>query len=71
MAHILSGCKTSLTQGQYRWRQDKVFLSLADTAGFGVGERWEAGGQEQMGSDLATTAGPPTRVLWLKVETPG
>ncbi|XP_063062183.1 uncharacterized protein LOC134455057 [Engraulis encrasicolus] len=31
LAHILSGCKTSLTQGRYRWRHDKVLLSLADT----------------------------------------
>lgn len=28
--------------------------------GFEVGERREAGGQEQMGSDLGTTAGPTT-----------
>lgn len=31
LAHILSGCKTSLTQGRYRWCHDKVLLSLADT----------------------------------------
>ncbi|KAL7850245.1 hypothetical protein SRHO_G00195940 [Serrasalmus rhombeus] len=31
LAHILSGCKTSLTQGRYRWHHDKVLLSLADT----------------------------------------
>jgi len=30
LAHILSGCKTALTQGRYRWRHDKVLLSLAD-----------------------------------------
>ncbi len=31
LAHILSGCKISLTQGWYRWRHDKVLLSLANT----------------------------------------
>ena len=31
MAHILSGCKTALTQGRYRWRHDKVLAQLADT----------------------------------------
>lgn len=30
MAHILSGCKTALTQGRYRWRHDKVLATLAD-----------------------------------------
>lgn len=30
MAHILSGCKTALTQGRYRWRHDKVLAVLAD-----------------------------------------
>jgi len=29
-AHILSGCKTALTQGRYRWRHDKVLAVLAD-----------------------------------------
>ncbi len=31
MAHILSGCKTALTQGRYRWRHDKVLMALANT----------------------------------------
>ena len=30
LAHVLSGCKTSLTQGRYRWRHDRVLLVLAD-----------------------------------------
>ena len=30
MAHILTGCKTALTQGRYRWRHDKVLAVLAD-----------------------------------------
>lgn len=30
MAHILFGCKTALTQGRYRWRHDKVLMTLAD-----------------------------------------
>ena len=30
MAHILSGCKTALTQGRYRWRHDKVLALLAE-----------------------------------------
>lgn len=30
MAHILSGCKTALTQGRYRWRHDKMLAVLAD-----------------------------------------
>ncbi len=30
MAHILSGCKTALAQGRYRWRHDKVLTVLAD-----------------------------------------
>lgn len=30
MAHILTGCKTALTQGRYRWRLDKVLTVLAD-----------------------------------------
>ncbi|XP_066304530.1 uncharacterized protein [Branchiostoma lanceolatum] len=29
MAHILSGCKTALTQGRYRWRHDKVLTTIA------------------------------------------
>ncbi|XP_066299893.1 uncharacterized protein [Branchiostoma lanceolatum] len=29
MAHILSGCKTALTQGRYRWRHDKVLSTIA------------------------------------------
>ncbi|RXN28661.1 reverse transcriptase [Labeo rohita] len=31
MAHILSGCKTALAQGRYRWRHDKVLMILANT----------------------------------------
>ncbi|KAL0148227.1 hypothetical protein M9458_056459 [Cirrhinus mrigala] len=31
MAHILSGCKTALAQGRYRWRHDKVLTILANT----------------------------------------
>ncbi|XP_069128681.1 uncharacterized protein [Argopecten irradians] len=27
--HILSGCRTSLTKGRYRWRHDKVLRELA------------------------------------------
>ncbi|XP_058608845.1 uncharacterized protein LOC131525365 [Onychostoma macrolepis] len=27
MAHILSGCKTTLAQGRYRWRHDKVLTT--------------------------------------------
>jgi hypothetical protein len=30
MAHILSGCKTALQQGRYRWRHDHVLRELAD-----------------------------------------
>ena len=30
MAHILSGCKTALTQGRYRWCHGKVLAQLAD-----------------------------------------
>ena len=30
MADILSGCKTALQQGRYRWRHDKVLQTLAD-----------------------------------------
>lgn len=30
MVCILSGCKTILTQGRYRWRPDKVLAVLAD-----------------------------------------
>ncbi len=30
MAHILSGCKTALAQGRYRWCHDKVLTVLAD-----------------------------------------
>jgi len=32
-AHILSGCKTALTQGRYRWRHEKVLAVLADILG--------------------------------------
>ena len=28
--HVQSGCTTSLTQGRYIWRHDKVLLTLAD-----------------------------------------
>ena len=31
MAHILSGCKTALQQGRYRWRHDQVLAVLADS----------------------------------------
>jgi len=31
MAHILSGCKKALTQGRYRWRHDRVLMTLANT----------------------------------------
>lgn len=30
LQHILSGCKTALTQGRYRWRHDKVLRKLAE-----------------------------------------
>ncbi|XP_021365777.1 uncharacterized protein LOC110458420 [Mizuhopecten yessoensis] len=30
MGHILSACKTALTQGRYRWRHDQVLRELAD-----------------------------------------
>ena len=30
LAHILSGCKTTLTQGRYRRRHDKVLEIIAD-----------------------------------------
>ena len=30
MVHILSGCKTALTQGRYRWRHDTVLALLAE-----------------------------------------
>jgi len=30
-AHILSGCKTALQQGRYRWRHDQVLAVLADS----------------------------------------
>ncbi|KAJ8407092.1 hypothetical protein AAFF_G00287680 [Aldrovandia affinis] len=29
--HILSGCKTVLSQGHYRWRHDQVLKKLAET----------------------------------------
>ncbi|XP_066271644.1 uncharacterized protein [Branchiostoma lanceolatum] len=29
MAHILSGCKTALSQGRYRWRHDRVLTTIA------------------------------------------
>ena len=31
MAQIMSGCKTALTQGSYRWHHDKVLMKLANT----------------------------------------
>ncbi|XP_033096540.1 uncharacterized protein LOC117100821 [Anneissia japonica] len=31
LSHILSGCKTALTQGRYRWRHDKVLQAFAQT----------------------------------------
>jgi hypothetical protein len=30
LEHILSSCKTALTQGRYRWRHDNVLRTLAD-----------------------------------------
>jgi hypothetical protein len=30
LSHILSGCKTALSQGRYRWRHDKVLQVLAE-----------------------------------------
>ena len=29
LKHILTGCKTSLTQGRYTWRHNQVFKNLA------------------------------------------
>ena len=29
LSHILSGCKVALSQGRYKWRQDKVLKDLA------------------------------------------
>ncbi|KAJ8417897.1 hypothetical protein AAFF_G00227400 [Aldrovandia affinis] len=31
LRHILSGCKTALSQGRYRWRHDQVLKKLAET----------------------------------------
>ncbi|KAJ8394980.1 hypothetical protein AAFF_G00039310 [Aldrovandia affinis] len=31
LQHILSGCKTTLSQGCYRWQQDQVLKKLAET----------------------------------------
>ncbi len=30
LQHVLSGCKTALTQGRLRWRHDQVFRKLAE-----------------------------------------
>ena len=30
LEHVLSSCKTALTQGRFRWRHDQVLLELAD-----------------------------------------
>lgn len=30
LQHVLSGCKTALTQGRYRWRHDQVLRKLAE-----------------------------------------
>lgn len=38
MAHILAGCKTTLSQGRYRWRHDKFLKTLADIM---EQERWK------------------------------
>ncbi|KAJ8332759.1 hypothetical protein SKAU_G00416550 [Synaphobranchus kaupii] len=32
LQHILSGCKTALSQGRYRWRHDAVLKKLAEVA---------------------------------------
>ena len=32
LKHILTGCKTSLTQGRYTWRHNQVLKSLAAVA---------------------------------------
>lgn len=32
LQHILSGCKTALSQGRYRWRHDLVLKKLAEVA---------------------------------------
>lgn len=39
MVHILSGCKTTLSQGKYRWRHDKVLAALANILEQGRGKR--------------------------------
>ncbi|KAJ8409814.1 hypothetical protein AAFF_G00218730 [Aldrovandia affinis] len=31
LRHILSGCKTALSQGRYRWQHDQVLKKLAET----------------------------------------
>lgn len=30
LQHVLSGCKTALTQGQFKWRHDQVLKKLAE-----------------------------------------
>ncbi|KAK0133618.1 hypothetical protein N1851_030849 [Merluccius polli] len=32
LGHILSGCRTALSQGRYRWRHDLVLRKLAEVA---------------------------------------
>jgi len=37
--HILSGCKTALGQGRYRWRHDKVLLEISEQVTYHVEKR--------------------------------
>ena len=57
LKHILSGCKTALSQGRYRWRHDKVLRKLAETL--------EARRQQ------VNRENPPTSPKWIQFTRPG
>ncbi|RXN24825.1 hypothetical protein ROHU_021965 [Labeo rohita] len=48
LQHILSGCKTALTQGRYRWRHDRVLRKLAEVI---EGRRLEVNKASSLTSD--------------------
>lgn len=57
LKHILSGCKTALSQGRFRWQHDRVLRKLAEIL--------EARKQE------VNRNNPPTAPKWIQFTRPG
>ncbi|KAJ8367759.1 hypothetical protein SKAU_G00077870 [Synaphobranchus kaupii] len=60
LQHLLSGCKTALSQGCYRWRHDQVLRKLAEERNLRV----DLGRQLQFPGEITTTSLRPDIVVW-------